>query len=433
MASKIPGVTGSHPSQVRADSATGHGSFHAAATTGGIPSLEQAKQHAMQAARAVAKAMGWNDANSTIAKFLGGDCFTAGVVIGMGENLAQAVVGAADLVKTLALAEYWESRHGHTFWDRFRGNLGLSALPGVGMGIAGGMDALSRFWPNFDRLAEAAFNERTALVEGLTYAFSHPKDVLLKLTQAQEAKFKQFAAYEAQRSLSGNFRAGVLFGELLLDLLMIIDLAAGLVALARLVPKLARYAEDLSALAREFRTVRAIKASAGDLAEPGPRLQKSVTRAGPAGGGGSPPVTPPATPTPSTILSGHGGWEPSSGTMVVPDGTNITFYSAHGGVITDPLGNAIETGQDMTGVFQRTYGPGDVIPDYTLSPPDGLNILGNPTTVATPTPLSSLLKPDMGCVHWAACTYDPTSPGSSFVFDTDKVTNEVTGQIHWYP
>jgi len=73
------------------------------------------------------------------------------------------------------------------------------------------------------------------------------------------------------------------------------------------------------------------------------------------------------------------------------------------------LGNAIETGGEISAdAFPEiegahTYLPGSYIPDYSLLPPDGLNILGNPTTVASPTPLSKLLSPGMGNIQWAAC------------------------------
>lgn len=113
-------------------------------------------------------------------------------------------------------------------------------------------------------------------------------------------------------------------------------------------------------------------------------------------------------PRKPTVFSGHGGYNPKNRTLIVPEGTEITFYSAHGASISDDLGNAIETGQDVSNVFQRSYGPGGVIPNYTLVPPDeDLNILGDPVTVTKPTNLSELLKPGMGKVHWAACTHDP--------------------------
>lgn len=78
------------------------------------------------------------------------------------------------------------------------------------------------------------------------------------------------------------------------------------------------------------------------------------------------------------------------------------MYSYHGQPISDYLGNQIETGNPTP---VEVYHPGEKLPDYTLYPPDGLNILGMPrnVTVTGPTRLSELLKPNMGSVHWAAC------------------------------
>jgi RHS repeat-associated protein len=115
----------------------------------------------------------------------------------------------------------------------------------------------------------------------------------------------------------------------------------------------------------------------------------------------------------ANILSGHGGLlvGDSSPVTTVPQGTSFTVWTEHGNTISDALGNAIETGRNITlnefpeAAGARSYLPGSVVPDYTLAPPFNptLNILGNPTTVATPTPLSQLLQPGMGNVNWAAC------------------------------
>ncbi|HEV2330105.1 MAG TPA: DUF6531 domain-containing protein [Verrucomicrobiae bacterium] len=111
------------------------------------------------------------------------------------------------------------------------------------------------------------------------------------------------------------------------------------------------------------------------------------------------------------VLSGHGGLivDDSSPITTVPQGTSITFWTSHGNVISDALGNAVEQGVPVTleqfpeAEGAVSYLPGASVPDYTLFPPEGLNIVGNPTTVSTPTSLSTLLKPNMGNVNWAAC------------------------------
>jgi hypothetical protein len=91
--------------------------------------------------------------------------------------------------------------------------------------------------------------------------------------------------------------------------------------------------------------------------------------------------------------------------------TSFTTYTGLGNTISDALGNAIETGGDVTPFANemtgaQTYLPGSQVPNLTLYPPDWdppLNIMGNPTTVSAPTNLNVLLQPGMGNVQWAAC------------------------------
>ncbi|MBI5840803.1 MAG: RHS repeat-associated core domain-containing protein [Chloroflexi bacterium] len=101
------------------------------------------------------------------------------------------------------------------------------------------------------------------------------------------------------------------------------------------------------------------------------------------------------------VLSGHGGYSSTNGTTTVPNGTTLHTYAPLGKPITDKLGNAIETGVVNSGEY--IFGPSKQVPNLTLYPPTGLKIMGDPTTVNSPTLLSDLLVPDMGDVHWAAC------------------------------
>ncbi|MFC8075179.1 putative T7SS-secreted protein [Streptomyces sp. NPDC057307] len=105
------------------------------------------------------------------------------------------------------------------------------------------------------------------------------------------------------------------------------------------------------------------------------------------------------------VYSGHGGIQAGDGTpVIVPEGTSISMYSYHGDPISDWLGNQIETGTKHA-IPLEIYGPGEKLPDYTLYPPGGLNILGLPRnlTVDNPYYLSQLIQENMGMVHWAAC------------------------------
>ena len=125
------------------------------------------------------------------------------------------------------------------------------------------------------------------------------------------------------------------------------------------------------------------------------------------------------------VVSGHGYYNPNHGKVIVPPGTTTTVYAEHGSTITDALGNLIETGGDTSGVYSKTFYPGESMPDYTIYPPDGLNIMGNPQTVLSPTRLSELLTQDMGDVHLAICTFDPTCPTGK-IYHVDGVIDEYT-------
>ncbi len=129
-----------------------------------------------------------------------------------------------------------------------------------------------------------------------------------------------------------------------------------------------------------------------------------------------------------TVFSGHGSYFPVNGTTVVPEGTSITFYSEHGGTITNGLGNAIETGKNVSDIFQRSFGPGSEIPNYTLHPPGNLKLQGSPFTVSTDATLDSLLQPGMGNVCWAACTFNPYEAAGNLRFGLEGVLDKSTKQ-----
>ncbi|MGW1163986.1 WXG100 family type VII secretion target [Streptomyces sp. NPDC002550] len=112
-------------------------------------------------------------------------------------------------------------------------------------------------------------------------------------------------------------------------------------------------------------------------------------------------------PDGETVFAGHGYIEPKAGEIVVPEGTNISFYVQHGDMLPGLNGLTVERGV-YPGGYVETFGPGETIPNYTLGPPTpsgggGFSVFENSTTVAERTRLEDLLKPGMGNVHWAAC------------------------------
>lgn len=119
-----------------------------------------------------------------------------------------------------------------------------------------------------------------------------------------------------------------------------------------------------------------------------------------------------------TAYAGHGEYVYGSGSVVVPEGAAVTLPRP-GIRILDETGRYIEAGdwEGLARAAQRnpriasdidgmaTYLPGAEIPNYTLSAPSRLTILQNSATVESRGSLDSLLKPDIGCVQWAACTW----------------------------
>jgi YD repeat-containing protein len=122
------------------------------------------------------------------------------------------------------------------------------------------------------------------------------------------------------------------------------------------------------------------------------------------------------------VFSGHGSV--NGATMVVPPGSRITFYAEPGATISNVLGNAIEEGAPMRDVVYRaTFGPGEVIPDAVLSPIENSwvsgDVKGTLIRVNERTPLSQLLKENMGDCHWAACMSDPSLPSYQYLYTTE--------------
>jgi hypothetical protein len=106
----------------------------------------------------------------------------------------------------------------------------------------------------------------------------------------------------------------------------------------------------------------------------------------------------------------------------------VTVYAEHGSTITDGLGNLIETGGDTSRVYSHTYHAGESMPNYTLHPPDGLKIEGNPWTVDASTRLSEMLQANMGEIDFAACLYDPGAP-TNLLYDAQGIWDETQVQL----
>lgn len=197
-------------------------------------------------------AIGPVETRSVLGSLLGEGSFTAGAVAGMAKNLAGSVAGLADLYKTLALAEYHQVRHSPGFWQQIGHAMSFAAMQGWTVA------AMSAWRSDLEGEARRAFEDREALFAAVVDAFEHPGDVLRGMTAHQVERYRAFRRLQALHTLEGDFQAGMLFGELLLDVLAVLGgaaAAARLVArvpgLARMLPRLQRMAPEIQASLRK--------------------------------------------------------------------------------------------------------------------------------------------------------------------------------------
>lgn len=266
-----PGPVGTHTNQGVIDRGTSaRTQSPQPGPVGYLPSVADVEHYAAQAAHALSMATGWVDTRSAIGSFLGGQSFSAGVLAGMAKNLVTSVVELIKLFKTLALAEYYEAQHAQTFWQRMRHvvsfNTPTSMVTGMSLALA------STWWPNFDREAREAFEERETLFKTVEYAFEHPGEVFHNIADGQMKKYEQFRSYRARNTLAGEFQAGVLFGDLLLDVLLILDGVTAIARIATKIPGLLKLLPRLEELSPILR--KAIKSGGGALKDAGESAKK---------------------------------------------------------------------------------------------------------------------------------------------------------------
>ncbi|MFD8387447.1 RHS repeat-associated core domain-containing protein, partial [Streptomyces sp. NPDC059679] len=115
---------------------------------------------------------------------------------------------------------------------------------------------------------------------------------------------------------------------------------------------------------------------------------------------------PEERPDGELVFAGHGGLEPDLPTFPVPEGTSVAVYSDVGEPLSVWDANHIIAGHpSMEAELKYVYQPGEMMPDFTLAPKDDLALRGNYIgTEKNPVNLSFMLDPNMGRVHWAACS-----------------------------
>lgn len=282
----------------------------------------------------------------------------------------------------------------------------------LGGQIAQKVDDLKRYYDAGKRVFEVLFAEPVVGVMltqyGLAYASATPKteqirgmitlggDVLLSVGIAVLTGGAGLGAAAANLARS----VGMFSGRLIQLLVRLYQ------AMSKAAEAAARAAEEARLLKRVLPTQRSAPNGASLRTE---NLGRGI---GTSDGGDAP------LPTKKTVYSGHGGYDPADGEFVVPARSSVTVYAEHGASITDELGQAVETNQDVSKVFRQTYDSGQVMPNYTLYPPDEkIVIKGDPVTVQRPTKISDLIKEGQGECHWAACLASDNTPASHKAFD----------------
>ncbi|NSL43664.1 putative adhesin [Streptomyces sp. 8P21H-1] len=102
------------------------------------------------------------------------------------------------------------------------------------------------------------------------------------------------------------------------------------------------------------------------------------------------------------VFAGHGKWRIIDGWTKVPEGTELNMYSKHGRAISDGNGFSIEAGVPFRSPV-NTYKGGAWVRNYSLYPSKGLTVLNSSITVDRRHTLNTLLQPNSGVCHWAAC------------------------------
>ncbi|MGN6525985.1 MAG: hypothetical protein ACTHL8_06320, partial [Burkholderiaceae bacterium] len=216
-----------------------------------LSTKEEIEHYAKSVMHRLHDAVGSDAVQKALFAVLGEQSFTAGVAYGMTKGLVVGVWQLGLLFKTLAFAEYDDLKHGGTFWERMR--RGSALTNPMGLVLSADMVVASFFWPKIDQMAREAAQERDALFEAVKQAILHPGQTLSKAWDGAVKKYREYQAFVGQRTLSGNFQAGELFGEVLLDVLLIADGVTALARLATRVPELLRMLPKLEEIAPALR------------------------------------------------------------------------------------------------------------------------------------------------------------------------------------
>ena len=167
-------------------------------------------------------------------EILGAGSFDLGFCVGIFENLAGSIAALVRLGKTFLLAGLYDAAH-------------LDPILAVGPAMLLRLEA--KAIESFAGTAmKEAHSQRNAILQELQYAVTHADEVFGQIGKEYQDRWNLFKAYFAQGTISGDFEAGKLAGNVLVDVLTLILTVVdgiGLVKIAARLPELARVADGL--------------------------------------------------------------------------------------------------------------------------------------------------------------------------------------------
>lgn len=227
------------------------------AMTGAGPiSMTELEHGARLAAQKFVSAAHWIDADRATVNSIGGPAFGAGVVAGIVKNVAVSIAELGKLIMMLYLADYYTQHHSTSSLER-----SLSSSTVV---FASLIDNIAQVLPGFEQMSKDAYLEREQLIGAIKSIFTNPGKTFEAFTKAASEKYDAYTKLESDHTLSGQFQAGVIFGEVLFDLVLFID---GVTAVARLATKIPSALRTLSELGEVVRSTKSVALVADESAQ----------------------------------------------------------------------------------------------------------------------------------------------------------------------
>ncbi|MFT3784279.1 MAG: hypothetical protein QM790_19905 [Nibricoccus sp.] len=179
--------------------------------------------------------------------------FGLGACYGVAKNPIVSVAQLYELQKLFIEAEiYAYSQRPKSWWSDAAFRATLMMNPAGPLHILNGLRRHTLVPADFKR----AYEMRSALVDEVGQLFTAPGDFFAhvkdQLKNTYIEKWNRFKALEKQQDLKGQFEAGEVFGDVLMDVVMVIltvvTVGSAAIKIAAKVPQLARVAECIRAL-----------------------------------------------------------------------------------------------------------------------------------------------------------------------------------------